>query len=151
MKAVASDKVLSGALRKLPEEMCNRKDINGLALQLFAGTQNFTLLHGFTSSHALMVLEPFLKDVQTAYQYHYLHLQIAYLSTGCVEITTVDPRAAVRGWHEILKRPFNLKTPTPIKLFIVYTSAIGPLKRHLGLICMFMLQTKDLRQNLFKK
>lgn len=104
MKSAASDERLSNALRKLPDDKCNKKDINELALKLFGGTQNFTLLHGFTSSHALMLLEPYLKDVHTAYQYHWLHLQIAYLSTGCLDLKTIDTSQPVRSWKDIFEK-----------------------------------------------
>jgi hypothetical protein len=104
MKSAALDEKLSGALRKLPDDQCNKYAINELALKLFVGTQDFTLLHGFTSSHALIVLEPYLKDVKTANQHHWLHLQIAYLSTACPDIEEIDREKDVRSWEEIFNK-----------------------------------------------
>lgn len=71
---------------RLNSKQLNNKDMYDLVLSLYALTLDFTTLHGFTSNHALTVLEPVLIGYEEVLQRHWFNLQLAYLSTKCTPI-----------------------------------------------------------------
>jgi hypothetical protein len=52
------------------------------ALLIYASTDNFTALHGLTSTHALRIAWPYLSDPAAAVRYQFQALAAAYVSIG---------------------------------------------------------------------
>ncbi len=103
MLEVSRDKEIYNLLGRLPENYNTEKGINELAVKLYALTADFTALHGFTSTHALSIILPYLTDKRNAIQLHWIHIQIAYLSTNCTEISEIREVDKVT-WDEIFSK-----------------------------------------------
>jgi|GEM_PF-996300 len=101
MIEVAKDTKLDEVINLLPEDSLNIKSMSQLAITLYSKTCNFTMLHGFTSTHALSLLLPYVKDKKRIMQLHWLHIQIAYLSTNCVPISYVVNKKIDINWQHI--------------------------------------------------
>lgn len=97
---VAEDEAVMTLLKLLPDDRLNIKAMHEVAITLYAMTRDFTMLHGFTSTHALSILLPYINDVEKALHNHWLNLQVAYLSTNCVKLTKI-PRTKAMAWSEI--------------------------------------------------
>ena len=92
-----------------------------VALNLYAKTENFTLLHGVTATHAFRTLLPYIDDKNLALQNLWQGIVIAFLSTGIAypHLPPVyeDPKT---NWEKIFKEAVKSTDPHTIKL--VYTS-----------------------------
>lgn len=86
MIEISKDQETLSLLNRLPNKYVSEKCIHELAIRLYSLTENFTMLHGFTSTHALSILLPYINKKELVFQLHWLHIQIAYLSTNCTEI-----------------------------------------------------------------
>ena len=62
------------------------KEMSHLLASAYAATNNFTLLHGITSCHAMRVLLPFIDDQVTAFKYYWQAILAAYISAGGAEL-----------------------------------------------------------------
>ena len=104
MKEVSEDENVMKLLNKLPERVINETELSKLTLELYAMTEDFTMLHAFTSTHALIVLLPFILDKKRALNLHWLHLQIAYLSTNCTKINNISIDTLNTDWSLIFEK-----------------------------------------------
>ncbi len=59
MMDIYEDERTKSVLTLLPDEYCNDKTMSQLLLKIYGMTNDFTMLHGFTSTHALRILKPF--------------------------------------------------------------------------------------------
>lgn len=98
---------------------CNSVYFGELLLKLYALTGDFTMLHGFTSTHALRILSPLIDNYEQVLSRHWFHLQIAYLSTNCTEIKDIPFVNSLQSWQEIYKKVMKVKDVHTIK--IVYS------------------------------
>lgn len=123
MKSVASDERVSNSFGRLPEVEGNKYSLNLLALRLYGGTHDFTMLHGFTATHALKILEPYLEDIKSAYEYHWLHIQLAYFSAACPEIQEIEINEKIFSWVYIMEKAIESKDPHTHKvIYSLYKS-----------------------------
>jgi hypothetical protein len=77
-----------------------------LAAQRYAESDNFTVLHLVTSSHALRLLLPWLDDDQRAEAlgHYWLAYAAGHVSSGLGAGSSPSPVAALRPWPEIVAR-----------------------------------------------
>jgi len=101
---------------RLNNKQLNNENMYDLVLNLYALTLDFTILHGFTSTHALTVLEPILTGYEEVLQRHWFNLQIAYLSTKCTPILE-DPIIDISlKWTDIFNKAKESDDVHDIKL-----------------------------------
>lgn len=98
---------------------CNSQYFGELLLKLYALTGDFTMLHGFTSTHALRILSPLIDNYEQVLSRHWFHLQLAYLSTNCTEIKDIPFVKSLLSWEEIFAKVMTVKDIHTIK--IVYS------------------------------
>lgn len=98
---------------------CTSKYFSELLLKLYALTGDFTILHGFTSTHALRILSHLIKDYEEVLSLHWYHLQMAYLSTNCTEIKDIPFVTSLKSWDEIFDEVKEVKDIHTVK--IVYS------------------------------
>jgi len=103
----------------LKEDMREFKHLVVIALDAYASSHDFTLLHGLTSTHALYRIASYLKDPKKAINHHYINLQLAYGSTGACDLKPYRLRTDLHTWDQIKKETLKSKDPHTIKL--VYT------------------------------
>jgi len=103
MIAVREDVEYKNIVSALPESHQNSKAMNSLMLKLYAHTQNITMLHCYTSTHALRVLEPILINYKKVLQLHWLNVQLAYISTSCTPILEVPSYDVIPKWPFIFR------------------------------------------------
>lgn len=101
MRDVYDDERFQSILRRLPETYLNNGSFSDLVLQLYLLTGDFTILHGFTSTHALRILEPWIEDYQSALLHHWFLLELAYLSTACAPVKALTEEKTEATWPEI--------------------------------------------------
>lgn len=116
MTLLSEKQVVKDALRNLPEGSFNIERLLDLSATLFAYSMDFTLLHGFTSTQALLVLNPFIQNQNLAYAYHWLHLQLAYLSTQAPKLDETMTVETNFSWHDIFKKGIQSKDAHVIKV-----------------------------------
>lgn len=87
--------------RKLSDEDLTIKNMYNITLNLYGMTKDFTALHGFTSTHALSILKPILKDFKGILQNHWFNLQLAYLSTNCTSLFGFEKKNTNTSWEDI--------------------------------------------------
>ncbi len=75
-----------------------------ILLKIYGQTNDFTMLHGFTSTHALRVLEDYIDDYAGALKRHWCLLQMAYLSTSCTAIGEMPKYLETLSWDEIFEK-----------------------------------------------
>lgn len=116
MLDVAEDKHAQALLHDMPSAAYTSERLNELSVQLYGMTENFTMLHGLTSTHALAVLEPILDDYVQALRLHWRHLQIAYLSTGCTPVQPLPEEPVTASWDQLFDRTIQANDVHTIKL-----------------------------------
>ncbi len=102
MMEVASDSEAKELLGNLGEEYLDIKSLEKIAVKLYAMTYNFTVLHAFTSTHALSILMPYISDFKRIIALHWIHIQLAYLSTNCTKVNEIKIDDNIT-WNEIFK------------------------------------------------
>lgn len=116
MKEVSEDENMLGLLKKLPESYKTEDALSELTMKIYAMTEDFTMLHGFTSTHALTVLSPYILDVKKAIELHWLHLQIAYLSTNCKKLNKISFDQKNTDWNLVFEKALKSKDEHTHKL-----------------------------------
>lgn len=92
-----------------------------VALNLYAHTENFTLLHGVTATHAFRTLLPYIDNKNLALQYLWQGLVLAFLSTGLpLPTSPLIHKKLQITWEEIFEKAVKSTDAHTIKL--VYTS-----------------------------
>ena len=86
------------------------------ALRVYQMTRDFTMLHGVTGSHALMVILPWCDDQELALRYFWQALLVAYLSTGASPMHPVNPTPVSVTWPQLLERCCHSHNDHQIKL-----------------------------------
>lgn len=100
---VYEDPQFFSVVSDIGEELCNSEYFSGLLLNMYALTEDFTILHGFTSTHALRVLSHLITDYRAALRQHWFTLQLAYLSTGCTPLKEIKGPEKSKIWAEIFE------------------------------------------------
>jgi len=94
----------------------NIEGLYSTLLKLYALTKDFTVLHGFTSTHALAVLKPLLENYDEILQRHWFNLQTAYLSTNCTPILDEPMIDDTLTWEDIFNKSKQAEDVHVIKL-----------------------------------
>ena len=115
MMDIYEDPELFNVLTAIPEAYCTSEDFSDLLLKLYDLTENFTVLHGFTSTHALRVLSRFLTDYPSILKQHWYLVQIAYLSTKCTPINKTNSVRSVPDWPDIFSKAVKSRDVHTIK------------------------------------
>ena len=113
---IYKDGVFRQEVRALPQQMCNSAAFSDMLLILYGKTGDFTMLHGFTSTHALRVLKKFVDDYTNVLKMHWIHLQLAYLSTGCVPLNPLPEAEYIEEWETIFEAALKVEDVHTIKL-----------------------------------
>lgn len=92
-------------------------DVANFAIRMYAGREDFTVLHMVTGCHAFRLLIPYMDDVTNATQYLWHAVMLAYLSTGLIpQRLNIDPAAADLDWTRCLARAVQSDNDHVIKL-----------------------------------
>ena len=96
-------------------------DVAGFAISAYASSDDFTLLHAVTATHAFRLIMPFIADSALAIRYLWRAILVAALSTG-LPLHNDWPKEAVQvpGWGDIAARAIESDDEHVIKL--VYTA-----------------------------
>lgn len=116
MEDIYEDPQFLDVLSDLSIDYCNSRCFSELLLKLYSLTGEFTVLHGFTSTHALRLLSPFINNYKLILKQHWYLLQLAYLSTNCTPISEYTAPTKVNGWSEIFTEACKSKDVHTIKL-----------------------------------
>lgn len=116
MKDVYEDPKLLDIIAAISDDYFEPERFRELVLELYASTEDFTMLHGLTSTHALGVLYDYFDDPLEVYQKHWIHLQIAYLSTNCTTLFSLPSLEDVDSWSSILQKAIKSEDPHTLKL-----------------------------------
>lgn len=119
MEDIYEDPIFAKEIFNIDKSYCTSDYFGELLLQLYAMTEDFTVLHGFTSTHALRVLSPLIHHYDEVLALHFYHLQLAYLSTNCTEIKEIPSVEKLLNWNEIFALVIPLKDIHTVK--IVYS------------------------------
>lgn len=115
------DNLLSESKGHITFPKYSLSSIAEVVLNLYAQTENFTLLHAVTATHAFRTLLPYINDKDMALQYLWQGIVLAFLSTGIPlpSLSSVyeDPQIT---WEEIFRKAVKSMDVHTIKL--VYTS-----------------------------
>ncbi len=110
----------------------SQQELAALAVHAYAGSGDFTLLHGVTGCHALRLILPYCPDAELALRSFWQALLIAYLSTAGVEISSPPSlnNEAV-DWSILKARVCNSKDDHQVKLMytlwqesLVYSNSV---------------------------
>jgi len=116
MQEVYEEKEFQLLATALDMRICDMESITEAALKLYGMTENFTMLHGLTSTHGLGVLAKYLDYIDEVINLHWFHLQLAYLSTGCTKLHELPTEKTVQTWEEIFERTIQVEDVHTIKL-----------------------------------
>ncbi len=116
MMDIYEDPVFHSEVRALDTSLCNSESFADLTLTLYGMTEDFTMLHGFTSTHAIRVLKEFFDDYTEVLKQHWINLQLAYLSTGCTPLNPMPEAEEVDEWDQLFKKALEVKDVHTIKL-----------------------------------
>jgi hypothetical protein len=116
MMDIYEDPVFHSEVRALDTSLCNSENFADILLTLYGMTEDFTMLHGFTSTHAIRVLKDFFDDYTQVLMQHWIHLQLAYLSTGCAPLNPMPNAGEVDEWNELFEKTLEAKDVHTIKL-----------------------------------
>jgi len=116
MRDVFEDPMFMMLATKLPDQYLNSESFHGLLINIYGMTQNFTMLHAYTSTHALRVLEPLIENYEDALQRHWFNLQIAYLSTNCTPFVVLPKMDIVPSWGHIFTQALHKTDVHTIKV-----------------------------------
>lgn len=105
MQKANVDKVFQNIAGSLQDCQLKPNDIASLAIILYANTEDFTMLHGVTATHALRLLMPFFAAPQETLILFRLSLLVAYVSIGtpCINFEIKAPESQV-AWQSIIKQ-----------------------------------------------
>lgn len=103
MLDIYEDPEFSKVITHISDEYCTSEYFSDLLLELYDRTGDFTILHGFTSTHALRILKPFITDYKSILKQQWFLLQLAYLSTKCTIIKEITNLDSVKSWQDIFK------------------------------------------------
>lgn len=96
------------------------EEISKLAIVLYLGTMNFTMLHGVTSCHAMRLILEFVENKEEAIRYLWQAFVVAYLSTGSLRIGTYKKSEIIENiWNKKIEKIQFSKDDHQIK--ITYT------------------------------
>ncbi len=101
MEDIYEDPQFFKIISEIADDYCTSEYFSELLLKLYSLTGDFTILHGFTSTHALCVLSPFINDYKSILKQHWSLLQLAYLSTNCTPISDYAAAEKINGWPKI--------------------------------------------------
>lgn len=107
------------SVKGLDDSLLTYDQVISLIIEIYGRTLDFTMLHGLTSTHALLILKPYFKDIKTVLQHHFYHLQLAYLSTSCTAIGDLPTCEQPPSWEEIFLATTKSTDPHTIK--VVYS------------------------------
>lgn len=116
MEDVYEDQEFYEFVTELDEDSLNIQVVTELIIELYGMTDDFTILHGVTSTHALRVLQPYLEDFRSVLKSHWFHLQLAYASTGCTPMVHFEVSEVVEIWQDIFNDAVQVKDVHTIKL-----------------------------------
>jgi len=102
-------------LRKLPKDQLNLKVIKETVIELLCQTESFTVLHAVTASHALSNVFEYISNKEDVLSDFWLLIQLAYLSTNCVEAKTYEPEP-VMTFDEVKEKVLSSYDAHVIKL-----------------------------------
>jgi hypothetical protein len=105
----------------LPASAARMAPLAEAALLVYASTDNFTALHGLTSTHALRIAWPHVPDPAAAARYQFQALCAAYISIGTPPLLTEAEQArltrqAVPPWSAIAAAAIRSSDEHVIKL-----------------------------------
>lgn len=106
-------------VRGLSEDLLSLEQVIPVVIELYGRTLDFTMLHGLTSTHALVVLKPYFDDMPSVLQQHFYHLQLAYLSTKCTPIEKLPTSVEGLEWKAIFGE--TLKSDDAHVIKVVYS------------------------------
>lgn len=108
MRAVSRDPAFDAAIGTPRFDSDAVASIAAMTLRAFAATQNFTLLHAMTGTHALRIVLPFAPDRERLLDAHWRAIVAAYVSAGApavpddssfeIDLATAPP------WTALLER-----------------------------------------------
>jgi hypothetical protein len=87
--------------------------IAAAAIELYAGTRDFTALHAVTATHAYRLLSPFLET--GAVRHHFQAIAAAFVSIGAPRLAA-PPSSAAPPWAQIVGRTLDRVDAHDIKL-----------------------------------
>ena len=77
-------------------------------IRAFAAGRSFTLLHAITATHALRIIEPYVDDNDSLYQFFWRAYVAAWVSSGALPLRDLADFAidieAAPSWDELLPR-----------------------------------------------
>ncbi len=97
MAQVAAHPDFAGVIDWLEVTADTPRRLTGVAVALYAATDDFTALHGVTASHALGILAPFVEDRDALARWWFQALAAAYVTIGAPDVA--DAAAAVAPWR----------------------------------------------------
>lgn len=103
MAAVARDAAFSAVVGRPRFASSSLADLAAVSVRAFAATQNFTILHAMTATHAMRLLLPLSDDSDALMQSLWRAYVAAYVSAGAPEIPaglSVDP-TRVPSWETL--------------------------------------------------
>lgn len=117
MTDIYEDPQFAEVLTDMPDDFYDNQVMAQLLLKLYLLTEDFTVLHGFTSTHALRVLKPYITNYTDILKQHWRLIQLAYLSTGCTSIGTFpDIDNEVESWDKIFELTISSRDVHTLKL-----------------------------------
>jgi hypothetical protein len=116
MMDIYEDPIFHSEVRALDTSLCDSETFADMLLTLYGMTEDFTMLHGFTSTHAVRVLKEFFDDYTDVLKQHWIHLQLAYLSTGSTPLNPMPQAEKVDEWDAIFGKALEVKDVHTIKL-----------------------------------
>jgi len=116
MLDIYEDPEFCKVITQISDEYCTSEYFSELLLELYGRTGDFTILHGFTSTHALRILKRFITDYKSILKQQWFLLQLAYLSTKCAAINEFPNLDSVKSWQDIFKDACKSEDVHTIKL-----------------------------------
>ena len=124
MQFVQQRSHFNGELKPLNTAGNTLTSIANLLLELYLPTNDFTLLHGLTATHALRIIMPYLSDLGSSINYFWIALITAALSIkpekNIIEISTNFTNETSLNWEELKQYACQRTDEYVIKL--VYTA-----------------------------
>ena len=103
MAAVARDPAFPAVVGRPRFSSASLADVAAVSVRAFAATQNFTILHAMTATHAMRLLRPLSDDPDALMESLWRAYVAAYVSAGAPEIPatpSVDP-ARLPSWETL--------------------------------------------------
>lgn len=116
---VVKDQLFYDTVTKVKVDDESLAKIRRSVINLYAKTRNFTVLHLVTSTHAMRTIVNYCTDIEKTIQNFWISLQVAYLSTNCVQLNIDEKIEVDFSWDQILKLAITKRNDHTIKF--VYT------------------------------